>query len=327
MNSNIVPIIIQGDNVLFMNVSIHVGTHAQPALIIQDTNSSNVTQCYFYGSTSTPTIIYQGYSNLAPGVPTLDAYSAFNLNEYNWFTNNVVYCSYSGIAIKWRMQRYSRFMYNFVRGGNVQVFFTRNSKISENTIVNSQSTGIILYLPCRTVDINYNNIYDSASSGIKVTNQTECVFYPSNYYIKIEYNTVYNSVVYGIQIDSAIAFTIAYNKLLASQSMGIYLYNSTNSIISHNKIAYFQNGICLEQSSGITVEGGLIQSIYPQIGNNAVKITSGSNANVVDGMLIQGEYNYNLIADDGTNTTIQNITEETYYSLNDEILILKANAI
>jgi hypothetical protein len=315
--------LIEVQNVVINNISIECKKSQQCALVTESINNTLVQNCHFYGTSDFFTIYYAGPTNLPAGHDTINAFMSKKLDSNNQFINNTVYSDWAGDAVSYSLQINGSFNNNFIRGGRLAVYMCRNCLIVKNTISDSTSHGIYVSFPSSNLKIYNNMIYNSTYAGINLENQMEHgSFTPYNYVIDIAANTIFESDYYAIEMAYANGVTIRKNRLSCSQIMGVYAYASINISVYSNDLAYFSVGIWFEATTNSFIQSNRVMSIYPDLGNNAIKLTATSPNNSVSGNLIQGQYNYDLIADSANNNPTETIYEE-FYLLPNEIQIFR----
>ncbi len=315
-------IVIKANDVVLQDMSIHCPFSGTSCLITADCNNSVVSGNYFYGCNDHFAIYYAGPSSLAVGQSTLDGYTNYTLDEGNVFYKNVVYSDYSGDSISFSLQYLSQFVGNFIRGGKVAIYMCRTTNVYNNTIVNSTSNGIYVSLPSDNLSIICNKIYHSTYSSIKISNQVEHGSFTSyNYNIVVQHNKIHDARLYGMELNYCVGITVKNNKLDEGDNMGIYCYSGDYITIQSNKIAYFNFGLWLEATTNSLVDCNTIMSVYPDLGQNGIKLTSDSTSNSVTNNTLYGKYQYDLIADSGSNDTVSGNVTIPYYTLTQELAI------
>jgi parallel beta-helix repeat protein len=315
-------IFLGADNIIIQDLSIHCTVSGRSALITADVNNTVVAGCYFYGPSDHFCVYYAGPSSLTQGTSTVNGYTDYTLDYGNVFYKNVVYSDYSGDSVSFSLQYTSQFVGNFIRGGKLAIYMCRTCNLYNNIITDSTTNGIYVSLPSDNLAIMCNKIYNSNYSGFKMAKQMEhgtFTAYPYN--IMIQYNKIFNSHIYGMELNYAVNTSITHNKIVSGQTMGIYSYSGTNLSISANKIAYFNHGIYLEATSNSTVSENDMMSIFPNLGQNGIKITNDSNSITVSDNNMRGNYVYDLIADSGSLDTVSSNPVIPYYTLADETAV------
>lgn len=312
-------IVLNANNIVLQGISVICQHSQKVCLTTASINNTVVNNCYFIGSSDTFTIYYAGPSELTAGASTLNAYNDYVLDQGNVFYQNIVYTNYSGDSISFSLQYKGQFVGNVVRGGKIAVYMCRTTNVYDNQVTDSVTNGIYVSLPSDNLSIIGNKIYGSKYSSIKVSNQMEHgAFTPYPYNIVVQCNTIFNSGLYGIELNYVNSVSIRSNTLTSKQSMGVYMYLCTNTVVQNNKIAYFNYGIWLDASNNCAVQNNQIISIYPDKGQNGVKLTSTSTLNTVFGNNLMGRFVYDLIADSGTNDTVETNSVTPSLSYNTE---------
>jgi nitrous oxidase accessory protein NosD len=311
--------LLQADNIIIQDISIHCGFAGKSCLIVASANNTIVSGCHFYGMDTGFTIYYAGPKNLTEGQSTLDGYTNYVLDTGNIFCYNVVYADFVGDSVSYSLQYKGQFVGNIIRGGKLAVYMCRTTNIYNNIINDSTSQGIYLSFPSDNISLIGNKIYNSRHSSIKMGNQLEHgIFTGYNYNIIVQHNTIFNSQVYGIELNNANNIRITNNSITSGKTMGIYSYFGSNLIIKSNKIAYFNYAIFLELTTQSSITGNNIMSIYPNLGQNGIKITSDSIVNTIVENNMYGKYRYDLTADSGTGNIMGINPVIPYYTLDDE---------
>lgn len=320
-------IVINADHTILQSISVICQQSGQVCLTAESANNTVVSNCYFTGASDTFTIYYSGPTTLTQGASTLNGYANYTLDTGNVFYQNVIYTSYSGDSVSFSLQYNGQFVGNVIRGGRLAVYMCRTVNIYNNQITDSNSHGMYVSFPSDNLSIIGNSIYGSTYSAIKMSNQMEhgaFTTYPYN--IIIQCNTLFNSGLYGLDLNYADGLQIQNNTLTVGQTMGIYMYSCTNTVMQSNKIAYFNYGFWLEASNNCTVQNNTIMSIYPKNGQIGVNITLNSSSITVSGNTIMGPYLAQIIFDQGTTDTVGTNPITTAYTYNNETSVYKVLA-
>jgi hypothetical protein len=313
-------ILIKGNNIILQNISIQCTFSKKSCLIGASINNTLVGGCYMYGSSDHFAVYYAGPSQLIEGENTLTAYTNYVLDTGNVFYNNVIYSIYSGDSVSFSLQYKGQFVGNFIRGGKIAIYMCRTTNIYNNTCTDSTTNGIYCSLPSDNLVFIGNRIYNSLASGIKVANQIEHgTFNSYNYNLTFRNNNVHNSQVYGIEMNHSIGINISNNQFESGKRIGIYSYMGSSLIIKNNNIAYFNFGIWLEYTTNSTVTNNQIMAVYPEIAQNAVKLTKGCTGVIVRENNLYGQYVASLITNGGTNNNIDINPLTPYYTLAQEL--------
>lgn len=319
-------IAINADKIIIMYISVHVPHDDKIALTVASSNDTKIENNYFYGNSTTFTVYYAGPKDLKTGSSTLNAYFKNYLDNRNVFRRNVVYSKWSDDNIAFCLQNGSLFTYNIIRGGKVAAYMCKNTYITTNTIYDSSSNGVYLSFPCDNVQIKYNHIYECSQSAIMLANQLEhgpFKSYPYNILIKDNY--IYDAKNNAIEMNDANKISITGNRFVSTDESGIYCLRSTDVNINANKISYFKVAIWLELSSHNSIMNNNVFSVYPDDGNNIVKITNKSNSNVIANNSINGHIEYDLfpVDSDCLNNKIYDNKTSEYYNYDEEFDIMK----
>lgn len=313
-------ILLQANNIVLQDITITCIFSGRCALIAASANNTLVSGCTFYCTHDTFGIYYAGPSGLAAGQSTLTAYTNYTLDTGNIFYNNIVYSDYSGDSVSYSLQYDGQFVKNFIRGGKVALYMCRNINMYNNTLVDSTSNGIYISFPSDNLTLLNNTISNTTYSSIIMKNQIEHgTFTPYSYNILIRYNTIFGSKFYGIEMNNASDITIIDNNIVAGKVYSIYSYASDTLTISTNKIAYFSTGIFFEDTHNCNVISNNMMSMFPDLGQNGIKLTNTSTGSTIDTNMMQGKYVYDLIADSGTGNTVSSNTVSPYYTMDDEL--------
>ena len=317
-------ILIQGNNIVLQDISLTCTFSLRNCLIAASANNTLVSGCAFYCTNDTFGVYYAGPSTLTQGQGTLDAYTNYNLDTGNIFYNNIVYTDFSGDSVSFGLQYKSQFVNNFIRGGKVAIYMCRTCNVYNNTLMDSTTNGFYISFPSDNLLIVSNTIGNTTYSGVVMKNQMEhgsFTTYPYNIFFR--YNTIFGSKFYGLEINNAKDVTVSNNTIVSSTSIGIYSYASDTVSIISNKIAYFTFGIFFENGDFSTIKSNKILSIYPNIGNNGIKLTNTSTDDIVKSNNLYGSYKYDLIANSGTGNTISSNGHIKYYTINEERNVYK----
>ena len=317
-------ILVSSDSIVLQDISIKCTFSQKVTLTVSSANNTLVSGCWLYCSSDTFGIYYAGPSTLTAGQPTLDAYNAYNLDTGNIFYNNIVYTNYTGDSVSFCLQYNSQFVKNFIRGGKAAIYMCRTCNVYNNTIVDSNSNGLFISLPSDNLTITCNKIYNSTYSGLVAKDQLEHgSFTRYSYNIIINYNTIFGSKFYGIELNNGTDVVVTNNKVVAGKLMGIYSYNGANVLIESNKIAYFTYGVFLENNTGGDVKSNDIMSIYPNFGQNGIKLTNTTTNVTINNNNMDGMYQFDLIANSGSGNTVSSNNITPNYTMTDEKNIYK----
>ncbi len=313
-------ILLQANNIVLQDITITCKFSGRCALIAASANNTLVSGCTFYCTTDTFGIYYAGPSGLAAGQSTLTAYMNCALDTGNIFYNNIVYSDYSGDSVSYSLQYNGQFVKNFIRGGKVALYMCRTVNVYNNVLMDSTSNGMYISFPSDNLTILNNTISNTTYSSIIMKNQIEHgTFTPYQYNILIKYNTIFGSKFYGIEMNNASDITITDNNIVAGKVYCIYSYASDTLTISANKIAYFSVGIYFEDTNNSTISLNNMMSMFPNLGNNGIKLTSTSYGSLVNNNEMQGQFVYDLIANSGTGNTVTSNTVSPYYTMSEEL--------
>jgi hypothetical protein len=312
-------ILLSSDSIVLQDISIKCTFSQKVTLTVSSANNTLVSGCWLYCSSDTFGIYYAGPSNLVAGTSTIDAYNGYNLDTGNIFYNNIVYANFTGDSVAFCLQYNSQFVKNFIRGGKAAIYMCRTCNVYNNTIMDSNSNGLFVSLPSDNLTITCNKICNSTYSGLVVKDQLEHgSFTRYSYNIIINYNTIFGSKFYGMELNNGTDFIVANNKIVAGSLMGIYSYNGASVSIESNKIAYFTHGVFLENNIGGDIKSNDIMSMYPNFGQNGIKLTNTTTNITVNNNNMDGMYLYDLIADSGIGNTISSNTISPNYTMDDE---------
>ena len=188
--------------------------------------------------------------------------------------------------------------------------------------MNSTTNGIYISFPSDNLTLLYNTISNSTYSSIIMKNQTEQgAFTTYSYNILVNNNTIFGSKFYGIEINNGSDITISNNNIIETSSIGIYSYASDTLNINTNNIAYFSYGVYFENTTDSTIETNNVMSVFPNLGQNGIKLTNTSSGSTIDSNVMQGQYVYDLIADSGTSDIVTSNIISPYYNMSDELNI------
>lgn len=313
------------DNFTIKFISIHVIHSGKVALQVASSNNSLFDSCYFYGNKTTFTVYFAGPKSLTEGRSTLNGYSNNVLDTNNIFTNNVVYSQWSGDAVSYSLQRRGQFSGNIIRGGKLAVYMCKSCGFFRNIIYDSTDSSIHVSLPSHTIRIERNTIYECDSSGIKLSNQMEHgPFRTTPYNILIKNNYIYDAKKNAIELNDTDNCRISKNRLYSSDKFGIYVLNSKSITITENKVSYFMVAIWLENGCKSTITNNSFLSVYPNEGENIVKLDLVSNDNVISGNSCKGKiiYDHYIVPSQSMNNTLENNHYSEYYSIAEERDIL-----
>lgn len=314
------------DGFIMKYISVHVPHDNRIALIVASASNTLIQYNYFYGNKTTFSIYYAGPRTLTVGQSTLDAYDGNLLDKKNYFQNNVVYSEWSGDCVSYSLQRNGKFTTNIIRGGKLAVYMCRSCTVTNNTIYDSINEGIHVSLPTHKVNITNNKIYECQAPGIKLSNQVEHgAFVATPYNINIKNNYIYDSKSNSIELNDALDCVISGNKLISSELYGIYMLRSNNIAISDNKISYFKVCVWVETSSNNEINNNTFLSVYPDEGNNIVKLTTDSNNNNIHDNTSMGKVIYTkyIIPSQTVGNVELNNTHTEYYDIAQELTIMK----
>jgi hypothetical protein len=308
------------------NVSVHVEHNDKVCFTVASCNNTKVEDCYFYGNHNTFCVYYAGPSTLIEGSNTLMAYRNNKLDNYNVFRRNVVYSQWSGDNISFSLQNKGLFTYNIIRGGKLAVYMCRNSWVTCNRIYDSNTNGIFVSLPTHYTQIKHNILYECEDSAIAIRNQVEHgTFTKTPYHILIKDNYVYDSKDNSIELNDLSTAIVDGNTFISTDIYGLYCLRCDNLSIINNKISEFKVAAWLERTSNCLFENNNILSIFPNYGNNVVKITNASNNNTIRGNKVSGKINYDLvpISNDSTGLTVLENIVVPYYTYADELKVMR----
>lgn len=317
---------ITSNGVTIKHISVHVPYDNKICLTVANANGCHVRHCYFYGSKRWFTVYFAGPKNIAEGHETLDAYNNNNLDSNNVFEKNVVYSHWSGDCVSISLQIKCVVKNNIIRGGKFAVYMCKSSDILDNVVYDSIDSGIHISLPSENLNIVHNRIYECATSGIKISNQVEHGPFsrtPSN--IILKRNTIYDNKVNSIEINDTDDCTITRNKCIGSDNYGVYILRSKDIKVFRNKIAYFKVCCWLEETLDSWVSGNLCLSVYPNIGENVVKITGVSLRNSICFNHVRGKIQYELVSvsEESTNNQVYDNGHDEYYNIKEERQVMK----
>jgi parallel beta-helix repeat protein len=276
-------------------ISLHVETPGKVALVMANVNNSSVSNCYFYGNTTTFTIFYAG-PDMNAGEDTINGYKQGNLDSNNRFYRNVIHAPWSGDTVSFSLQKNGFFSRNIIRGGKLAVYMCKDTIIKKNIMVDSTTNGIFVSLPSHNLTITENKILESTHSGIVIKNQLEHgSFDISDYHIEILNNFIYDPKFHFIEINNSRSINVKDNFCVRTNNFGIYLFNSSNIVIDNNSIHHFKNAIYLEQSNNNFITNNTFMNHYPTVASHACKL-SNSNNNTIQYNNIKGRLLYELIS-------------------------------
>ena len=307
-------------------ISLHDEYDYKVAFTCANVNDSIVEYCYFYGNKKTFSVFYAGPKILTEGQSTLDGYTNNVLDKNNIFRHNVVYSQWSGDSVSFSLQFNGLFTNNIIRGGKLAVYMCKKTTIKLNTIYDSIDSGIHISLPSENLHILRNKIYECKASGIKISNQGEHgAFTPKVYKIYIKYNIIYDSKSNAIELNDVINCVISYNKLVSSETFGIYALRSKNVKIHNNVLSYFKVAVWIESSSYVNVYSNYFMSVYPDQGDNLVKLSIDSNNNSLYDNKSEGivKYAKYIVPATSLNNTTSNNIHSDFYSYENEIKTMK----
>lgn len=316
-------LVIKSNGFQIKNISIHNVHDGKVALVYAGCNNTNAQDCYVYGNATTFSIFYAG-PDIKAGEETLRAYSSGNINSGNNFINNVVYSKWSGDSVSFSLQKNFQFKNNIIRGGKIAIYMCNRGKIVNNIIYDSTSEGIFVSLPSHNLSISRNRIYECTNSGIRVANQLEHgSFVPSKYDISIEQNFIYDTKTNAIEVTDGNNMIINNNKLIGSDSNGLYIVRTHDIKITNNKISYFVIAVILFEVDGSVVMDNNFFSVYPFDCKKIMQLINSNNNKVIDNV-IKGnivEAMFELI--NSSNNIFDNNVLERFYSKDEEMKIMK----
>lgn len=317
-------IAVSADNFTMKNISVHDTFDGRIPLTVANCDSSTVTGCYFYGSSTTFAIYYAG-PKVATGQPTLDAYSSNNLDQKHNFSNNVVYSKWSGDAVSFSLQHNSVFSQNIIRGGKVAVYMCKKTKVHNNVIYDSTSNGLYISLPSHKVNITRNKIYECQDSAVKIANQQEHgPFTPTDYNLNISNNFIYDAQDYGMEINDLLTSTLTSNTITNTTNFGFYMLRCNNLNVSNNIIAYFTVAFWLEQSNNCTINANSLYGVYPFLGLEVSKLVTSTTNNIINNSINGYIDPNNFYGGDSVNlNTINNNNYSPYLDYNTELSFIK----
>jgi parallel beta-helix repeat protein len=313
-------ILLQADNIVLQDITIKCTFSNRCALITASANNTLVSGCTFYCTNDTFGIYYAGPSHLVAGSDTLIAYTTYVLDTGNIFYNNVVYSDFSGDSVSYSLQYNGQFVKNFIRGGKVAIYMCRTVNVYSNTLMDSTTNGLYISFPSDNLTLLSNVISNTTYSSIIMKNQVEHGTYATYpYNILIRYNTIFGSKFYGIEMNNASNITISDNTIVSGKVYCIYSYSSDSITVNSNKIAYFSTGIMLENTTNSTVTSNGVMSVFPNLGQNGIKLTNTSSGLTISNNTMQGSYVHDLIADSGIGNTVTSNTISPYYTMSEEL--------
>ena len=229
---------------------------------------------YFSGPPTQSNIIINNYiySNKSGGNPQSGIWFAnTNVISYNNITNNLIFGQTYGI--------------NFTNAS--KNYIQNNNKIYKNTLYGISIQGI-----AQANLIKANQIYSNTSAG---------VFFGNAANNAVKSNNVFGPVQkYGIYINNAKGVT-NYGNNVYNNTNGIYMVNSTNSMIYKNKI---QNGL-IANGNGIFYFNSSSSIQQNTITNNinGVKFLSGNSQQITKNNIFDNTTNFNNLSGFGTKIT------------------------
>lgn len=318
-------IVVEHNQFVMKYLSIHDEFDGNITLGLSGVNGVLISKCFFYGNKTNFTVFASGPTELLAGQSTLDGYANNILDGGNIFTNNIVYTQFAGDSVSFSLQKGCKISSNIIRGGRLAIYMCKSSFIYANKIYDSTSSGIYVSLPSENLEIMENQIYSCDNSAIVVKNQIEHGPFitpnPSN--INFSRNRISNTSSNALEFNDAKGMIVDSNVLIISKNYSVYLLNCDNLTVSNNKFAYFNTCLWVENSSNNIFKNNEIYSVYPDVANNAIKLSNGSLNNTFDSNSVMGNFQYDIyaISTDSIGTVEINNTYSKFYDFATENII------